>query len=259
MYIHYLAVNSRQPKDFVMERNNGLINYLFLYIKSPATLIIGGNVFTITSPGAFLISPETPFKYFPTSSDYVDNYLHFVPANEKDFLDELTFPLNHPLPISNDSAIMFILHQIDLDLQKQSHRLSLANNLQIRLLMYRVGEQQAAYLADQQTSHYDELVKVRELILQHPEQSFSTHELASIAHLSNAYFQVLYRKAFGVTCINDVIQSKIAQAKTYLSSTDLSVAEIAQELSYAETSHFIRQFKKNTGITPGAFRKRINI
>ena len=82
--------------------------------------------------------------------------------------------------------------------------------------------------------------------------------MADQVSLSHAYFQVLYKKAFGVTCMTDVIETKITFAKEYLVSTDMSVASIAEELGYTQVYHFIRQFKKCTGFTPGAFRKSMS-
>lgn len=41
-----------------------------------------------------------------------------------------------------------------------------------------------------------------------------------------------------------------------LVETDLSVAEIAERLSYSNAQNFIRLFKKHMDITPGQYRKQ---
>jgi AraC-like DNA-binding protein len=46
-------------------------------------------------------------------------------------------------------------------------------------------------------------------------------------------------------------------ARSYLSSPDMSITEIALLLGYAETSTFHRAFVKWTGEPPGAFRARM--
>ncbi|MCD8335775.1 MAG: helix-turn-helix transcriptional regulator [Lachnospiraceae bacterium] len=48
---------------------------------------------------------------------------------------------------------------------------------------------------------------------------------------------------------------KMEEAKRLLLQTDMTVAEIAVELNYANAQNFIRFFSKKTGITPGKFRK----
>lgn len=108
---------------------------------------------------------------------------------------------------------------------------------------------------NQDIPYFDKLYKVRQMIQKNPEENWKIQQMADEVSLSPAYFQVLYKKAFGVTCMTDVIQTKVAATKEYLLSTDMSVASIAEELGYAQVYHFIRQFKKYAGLTPGLFVK----
>lgn len=48
---------------------------------------------------------------------------------------------------------------------------------------------------------------------------------------------------------------KLELAKKMLVETELSVAEIAERLSYSNAQNFIRVFKKHMGMTPGQYRK----
>ena len=105
--------------------------------------------------------------------------------------------------------------------------------------------------------HYYDLLQVRDAILSSPDRPWRVEELAELAHLSPSYFQVVYKKAFGLTCMTEVINAKLEQAKLLLTSTELSVSVVATEVGYNEVYHFIRQFKKSTGMTPGAFRKKV--
>jgi AraC-like DNA-binding protein len=56
--------------------------------------------------------------------------------------------------------------------------------------------------------------------------------------------------------MTEVINAKLEQAKLLLTSTELPISAVAAETGYNEVYHFIRQFKKSTGMTPGAFRKK---
>lgn len=49
---------------------------------------------------------------------------------------------------------------------------------------------------------------------------------------------------------------KIAMAETLLSTTELSVEEIAKALGYSHSGNFVKMFKKAHGKTPLAFRRR---
>ncbi|MBQ3027437.1 MAG: helix-turn-helix transcriptional regulator, partial [Lachnospiraceae bacterium] len=192
----------------------------------------------------FLIDSNTPYKYFSNSETYTDDYLHFAAENRQQFLSELTFPLNTPIYYSNDSAISDILHLIQAEHVEKNRLAAKTIDLLIRCLFVKVSE---VWMQNQQLNtsvpHYYDLLQVRNAILSAPEHPWTVDELAELAHLSPSYFQVIYKKAFGITCMNEVINAKTEQAKLLLTSTELPVSAVATEVGYNEVYHFIRQFK----------------
>jgi AraC family transcriptional regulator of arabinose operon len=257
MYIHYVALNSTHDSNFVVDRPNGRIDFLFLLIKTPSNFIIENTSYTVTAPSVLLLDSNTPHRYFPTSTEYIDDYLHFAVEDRLSFLKELTFPLNYPFQISNNNYIHDILTLIYNEFNLESRNSKQIFTLLIQLLMLKVGDEWSLYQHhNEYIPHYTDLLEIRNLILNSPGKSWTIDELAEQAHLSHAYFQVLYKKAFGVTCMTDVINTKISQAKILLTSTELPVNQLAHDLGYNDVYHFIRQFKKCTGYTPGAYRKK---
>ena len=112
MYIHFVSLNNAQEPDFIQERKHGIIDFLFLRFHAKTTLMLGDKTYTLTKPCMFLIDSYTPYKYFSNSENYTDDYLHFSTENRQQFLIELTFPLNTPIYIANDSSISQLLHLI---------------------------------------------------------------------------------------------------------------------------------------------------
>lgn len=257
MYLHYVSVDNRHDANFIQDRPNGIIDFIFLFIKSKSTLIINGSNYIINTPSVVLFNSYTPHKYFPSGTEYIDDYLHFAPKDLDAFLKELTFPCNTPIPLSNHFTIQSLLTLLIHENQPESKYSIPIITALIKTLMLKVGEQwDILQHEDILSPHYYDLLAIRNQILQQPEKMWTVEDLAEQAHLSHAYFQVLYKKAFGTTCMNDVINAKISHAKTYLTSTNLPIYEIALTVGYNEVPHFIRQFKKSTGLTPGAFRKK---
>lgn len=73
--------------------------------------------------------------------------------------------------------------------------------------------------------------------------------------LSPNYFGDLVKKETGMTA-QEYIQNKIMDlAKELLLGTEKTVAEISYDLGFQYSQHFNRVFKKNTGLTPNAYRK----
>ena len=45
---------------------------------------------------------------------------------------------------------------------------------------------------------------------------------------------------------------RIERSQDFLANTTMTVANIAEAIGYDTTEHYIRQFKKHTGMTPSA-------
>lgn len=66
--------------------------------------------------------------------------------------------------------------------------------------MIKIGDEFVLYqIQSVSIPHYDELIAVRNQILYFPEKNWKIEDLAQQAHLSHAYFQVMYKRAFGIT------------------------------------------------------------
>ncbi|MBQ8605765.1 MAG: helix-turn-helix transcriptional regulator, partial [Clostridia bacterium] len=55
-----------------------------------------------------------------------------------------------------------------------------------------------------------------------------------------------------IACFN---RMKVEEAERLLRETELSVAQVAQELGFSDSKYFNTIFKKQTGITPAVYRK----
>lgn len=71
-----------------------------------------------------------------------------------------------------------------------------------------------------------------------------------------SYIWRVMKNTKDITFTNYIAEQKLEMAKKLLAETDLSVAEIAERLSYSNAQNFIRLFKKHMDITPGQYRKQ---
>lgn len=95
----------------------------------------------------------------------------------------------------------------------------------------------------------------RNYIIQHVREKMTVPQIAARAGVSPEYLTEQFKKETG-TCLKVFIeQARTEEAKRLLQSTDKTILEITLMLNYHDQSHFIRSFKKVTGITPAAFRK----
>ena len=72
----------------------------------------------------------------------------------------------------------------------------------------------------------------------------------SVSNLSH-----FFKKNTGVTISNYITSIKLERAKYILLNSDKTIEDIAKSLGYSNATVFIEMFKKNTGESPGNYRK----
>jgi YesN/AraC family two-component response regulator len=86
--------------------------------------------------------------------------------------------------------------------------------------------------------------------------SFSLDLLADSIGMSSAHMCRIYKQYTGNT-INDLLVNKrMDKARQLLTSTTMSVNEIAEKVGYTNPTYFYRVFKKTNGVTPIEFRRK---
>jgi len=80
--------------------------------------------------------------------------------------------------------------------------------------------------------------------------------MAAEVGFSKSRFYNIYKSIYGITPTADLIEARVNSARNMLLSTSKKIEDISYLLGYENTTHFIRQFKKWTGYSPAAYRKR---
>ena len=101
-----------------------------------------------------------------------------------------------------------------------------------------------------------QLKKIRREIHKAPELGWNLTELAKRLNISRSYVQKLYKEQFGISYMDDLIEARIAMAKLLLTTTDLRIQEVASSCGYQNATHFMRQFRDKTGMSPSEFRAK---
>jgi len=82
----------------------------------------------------------------------------------------------------------------------------------------------------------------------------AVNDIASQLNVSTSYLNDMLRTLTGKTTQQYIHEALIEKAKVLLSTTELSVSEIAYALGFEYPQYFNRLFKNKTGMTPVAFR-----
>ena len=102
-----------------------------------------------------------------------------------------------------------------------------------------------------------------EAILLYIKQHIYQPELLSIDHLAHtfnyspAYISLFFKAQTGEPLKQYIIRHRIKLIEARLLYSQHTLTEIADEFGYTDESHLCKQFRKYSGSTPSAFRKRI--
>lgn len=99
-------------------------------------------------------------------------------------------------------------------------------------------------------------IKATDYIYDHLQEKISLDEIASAAGLNKTYLCALFKKETGLTIQNYVMKLRIEAAKNMLIYADYSSTAISSYFMFSSHSHFIRTFRKFTGMTPDEYRRK---
>ena len=83
--------------------------------------------------------------------------------------------------------------------------------------------------------------------------------LAARAYLSTGYFHRVFKAVTGVSPIECLQNIRMEKAAGILSSSELTVKEVAAEVGCQDMKHFYRIFRKKYGVTPKQYRKQAEL
>ena len=103
---------------------------------------------------------------------------------------------------------------------------------------------------------YQGLAPVGEYVLENFAEQISAEVLAERVGLSVSQMNRRFRKLFGIAPMQFVLRSRINAARTMLARGSEKLGQIAVACGFYDQGQFGRIFKRETGLTPGEYRKR---
>lgn len=86
---------------------------------------------------------------------------------------------------------------------------------------------------------------------------FSLSVLSENMNLSTGYMSIMFKKNFGISFQDYLLQKRMEKAKLLLLTTELKNHEIAEQIGFEDVNYFITKFKKYYQITPKQYREAV--
>ena len=231
--------------------NRGLISWLYDQNKKGISICaVCAGVFPAAETG--LLDRRKATTHWHLADDFQKRYPDVILKKEKMIVDEGDF-----ITAGGVTAYM----DLSLYLTGRFGSSELASSVSKALLIDPSRRSQTPYTAfDFNTAHGDEnILKVQHWMEKSITDSISVSSLADKAGLGQRTFARRFKKATGDTPLEYLQYLRIGKARTLLETTSESVDTITYATGYEDVSSFRRLFRKITGLSPSAYRKKFSL
>lgn len=245
-----------EDADKAISRQNVESFLIGAVISGRGEISAGDERAPLVQGDCFFIDCSTPYSYKSSETEpWEIMWVHFNGCTTKQYHD--LYSVNSGMvfrPFCFDKAVTAISEIITLcssspieaDIMCSKHLMDILT---------------LALTSNDNANQYDsglrrKLAMVNSYIDDHFAEDLTLERLSSEFYISKYYLTREYKKIYGRTIFQHIINVRINQGKKLLRFTDRSIEEIAHMCGFNDQSYFARQFKKAEGLTCFSYRKK---
>jgi AraC family transcriptional regulator of arabinose operon len=247
--------NFIHENGIVVNRPNGSRNYAFVFFKCKSEVIMNGRSFHLDKNTYICFRPDTNHQYRELEKPFINDWFHCEDSEIGDFLAEADFPLDTPVKAEDPALISRSIMELQNIVRQNSPLQDRIIDCELKSFFLKlVSLRHKSAILERTNRYFSQFSKLRSELYNSPYHPFSVESLASSLNLSKSYFQHIYKQLFGCSVVTDIINARLEYAQYLLSHTNLTVCVVAKMCGYENDTHFMRQFKKFVGTTPGKYK-----
>ena len=247
--VQYAEFDADHRGDFVFDIP-GDNSWLIILTHTPAVFFVN-NTYVEFPPNCLVVySPKMPIYYRASSRSYSNDWVRF--QTDEPYITESNIPFGLPITISDPGYFHKLFQLITYEHEKghNSDRIIIEHLMQIIIL-----KAVKISVVRQCGANCGSLQDLRDEIYLKANEVWSVKRMANKLNISTGYLETIYKKTFGVSCIEDVINGRILLAKKRLRNQAHTMREVCDFCGYRNAEHFFRQFKQKVGVTPQKYRQ----
>ena len=141
-------------------------------------------------------------------------------------------------------------------LEKEIERLYLCSNIsQILEVTEENIKAYETFLNRSMSESRDEVSAVKNYIYENYREDLNLESLAEKVYLSSGYLSFIFKKETGMNLNRFIRVVRMEKAKKFLCNTNMKVAQVSEEVGFANVSYFCRSFREYYGSSPESYRK----
>lgn len=205
-----------------------------------------------------LYRPREMQRYVYYAEDQTQVYwVHFTGNDVKNILKRHHFPTKEHVIYSGTSPdYQQIFKKMIQELQLGKADFENYLSLLLYELLIMVGRQQSEPKAIPPAAQKDIEHAIR-YFSENYNKDISIDEFAASLNMSTCWFIRNFKQYSKITPMAYILSIRIANAKNLLETTTYNINEIASIIGYDNALYFSRLFKKQTGLSPSEYRKKM--
>ena len=243
--------------DWLSTPHTHYCSELFYVLEGIGQFQVEDNIFPVKANDLIIINPNIshtelglryhPMKYIVLGIEGLElssenDHSNFCIVNFKEIKDTMVFYLQMMLK--------------EIETRAPGHEAICQDLMEILIVLFGRQTNFSTILtpANKKASHLCD--SVRRYLDQNCEEDITLEQLARFSHVNKYYLVHAFTDEYGISPINYLMQARVKKAEKLLATTDYSMSVISSSCGFASSGYFSQTFKKITGLSPSAYRKK---
>ena len=250
MYVTY----SKYEKDWASVMHSHSTTEVLYITGGRGKLKMRSGIFSIEEGDFVIIPPHIMHTEISSPEEPLEYYVLGVANVTVLMREEESFQPVLELGSSKDEMKSYMI-QIYREMQeKREGYQMMMKSLLLRLTVVMMRRKKIELGFEESLNIKRDLANVKNYIDAHYATPITLDQLADIAFMSKFHLVREFSKALGTSPIEYLLERRIGEARILLSSTSMSISDIASAVGFSSSSYFSQRFKLITGNTPIEFR-----
>ncbi|CAN5417337.1 hypothetical protein BH09VER1_BH09VER1_29230 [soil metagenome] len=196
----------------------------------------------------------TAHYYGNETSSYRHSWIHCDGQNVKRILTKSKLPVLRPFALDQPALFQQGLSELLAELVAYTRPDPAIATCLLELCLLRLAQSRTERRVA--TRVPEKLLAVQRMISSVPAEEVTLADMAEMAGMSPPYFCSQFKKIFGTSPMESLINHRLHHAAHLLTNWNLNISEIAVQVGYQDLFHFSKMFRKKFGLSPRKMRAR---
>lgn len=224
--------------------------------RGSGTLYLLGETYSLSRGDFFFLPPNVDILYYPNPKDPWAYYWFFIKGEGGEELGrKMGFSITNPIRrVTNTIEIENMMKS--LFSQGFSNEERYFNALST---LYAIASKLAVSQGEAQfVCNADTVDRVKDVIkLNYKDKEFKIENISDMIFVSHSYICKLFKMKTGVSPVKYLVKLRLQKASELLKIKEYSVKKLCDEVGFKDELHFMKEFKKEFGVTVKNYREQM--